>query len=91
MKITAWIQMGCERREVEFELPAKEHERRGEGELEGYIEEIVLDWIISRYGWGWLGAGFHNDFTAREDSSSASSLVITRDQLNPATLRMLRQ
>ena len=52
MKVNAWIQMGCERREVTFDVTEAEIERVGEKGLEMYIEEAVEDWWRCRYGCG---------------------------------------
>ncbi len=49
MKVNAWIQMGCERREVTFDVSEAEIERVGEDGLEMYIEDAVLDWTRCRY------------------------------------------
>jgi len=88
MKINAWIQMGCERREVTFDVTEAEIERVGEDGLEMYIEEAILDWIQCRYGWGWTCELIENDFSFMEDSES-SGLVITNEVLNPRTERSL--
>ena len=90
MKIKAWIQMGCERREVTFDVSEAEIERVGEDGLEMYIEEAVLDWISSRYGWGWSCDFMTNDFSFMEDNESPS-LVMTNEVLNPRTERVLVQ
>ncbi len=45
MEIKAWIQMGCERRDVTFEVSDAERLKVGKNGLEMYIEEAVLDWI----------------------------------------------
>ncbi len=87
MEIKAWIQMGCERREVQFAVSEAEVEAVGEEGLEAYIEDAVLDWINCRFGWGWVGAGFENDFSFTEDCAGPS-LVVTKERLNPATRRM---
>ncbi len=88
MKINAWIQMGCERREVTFDVSEAEIERIGEDGLEMYIEDQVLDWIQCRYGWGWTCELIKNDFGFMEDSVS-SGLVVTNEVLNPRTERLL--
>ena len=88
MKINAWIQMGCERREVTFDVSEAEIERVGEKRLEMYIEDQVLDWIRCRYGWGWTCELIENDFSFMEDSVS-SGLVVTNEVLNPRTERLL--
>ena len=88
MKINAWIQMGCERREVTFDVSEAEIERVGEHGLEMYIEETILDWISSRYGWGWSCDLMTNDFSFMEDDESPS-LVVTDEVLNPRTVRQL--
>ena len=88
MKINAWIQMGCERREVSFDVTEAEIERVGEDGLEMYIEEAILDWIQCRYGWGWTCELIKNDFSFMEDSES-SGLVMTNEILNPRTERSL--
>ena len=88
MEIKAWIQMGCERREVTFDVSEAEIEMIGEGGLEMYIEEQVLDWIQCRYGWGWSCDFMTNDFSFLEDMNSPS-LVVTEEILNPRTERRL--
>ena len=88
MKLHAWIQMGCERREVTFDVTEAEIERVGEDGLEMYIEEAILDWIQCRYGWGWTCELIENDFSFMEDSES-SGLVMTNEVLNPRTERSL--
>ena len=88
MKINAWIQMGCERREVTFDVTEAEIERVGDDGLEMYIEDQVLDWIQCRYGWGWTCELIKNDFSFMEDSES-SGLVMTNEVLNPRTERLL--
>ncbi len=88
MKINAWIQMGCERREVTFDVTDEEIKEVGMDGLEAYIEEGVLDWISCRYGWGWSCKLLKNDFRSSEDSDWPS-LVITSEILNPRTKRTL--
>ena len=88
MKINAWIQMGCERREVIFDVSEAEIERVGEDGLEMYIEEAVLDWMSCRYGWGWSCDFMTNDFSFLEDGESAG-LAATNEVLNPRTKRLL--
>ena len=87
MKINAWIQMGCERREVTFDVTEAEIERVGDA-LEGFIEDQVLDWMQCRFGWGWTCELIKNDFSFMEDSES-SGLVMTNEVLNPRTERLL--
>ena len=87
MKINAWIQMGCERREVTFDVSEAEIERVGEDELEGYIEKTILDWIECRYGWGWSCDLMTNDFGFGEDGWSVVS-NFTNEVLNPRTERL---
>ena len=70
MKVDAWIQMGCERREVTFDVTEAEIERVGEDGLENYIEEAVTDWWACRYGYGWTCELFENDFSSLEDSEA---------------------
>ncbi len=53
-----------------------------------YIEETILDWISSRYGWGWSCDFMTNDFSFLEDGESAG-LVVTNEVLNPRTERLL--
>ena len=88
MKINAWMQMGCERREVTFDVSEAEIERVGEEGLEMYIEEQVLDWMRCRYGWGWSCDLMTNDVSFMEDNESPS-LVLTNEVLNPQTERLL--
>ncbi len=87
MKVNAWIQMGCERREVTFDVSEAEIERVGEDGLELYIEDQVLDWMRCRYGGGWTCDLIKNDFSFLEDNESAS-LVATNEVLNPRTVRL---
>ena len=87
LTVKAWIQMGCERREVRFEVSTKEIEEVGLGGLEAYIEDVVEDWTRCRFGWGWSCEGFQNDFSFLEDGESAS-LVDTNEVLNPRTRRV---
>ena len=87
MKINAWIQMGCERREVTFDVTDEEIERVGD-DLESFIEEQVLDWIQCRFGWGWSCERIENDFGHMEDGESPD-LVATNEVLNPRTERLL--
>ena len=88
MEVKAWIQMGCERREVTFEVSEAEMREVGADGLEMYIEEAVLDWIECRYGWGWSCALMRNDFGHMEDGESPG-LVRTNLVLNPRTVRRL--
>ncbi len=90
MEIKAWIQMGCERREVTYDVSEAEIERVGEDGLEMYIEEQVLDWMRCRYGWGWPCNLMANDFSFMEDTESPS-LEVTNEVLNPRTERLLVQ
>ena len=87
MKVDAWIQMGCERREVTFDVTEAEIERVGEDGLENYIEEAVTDWWACRYGYGWTCELFENDFSSLEDSEAG--IVFTNEVLNPRTKRLL--
>ena len=88
MEIKAWIQMGCERREVTFDVSEADIERVGEDRLELYIEDQVQDWIRCRYGWGWSCEMIENDFSFMEDLESPD-LVVTKEVLNPSTVRKL--
>jgi hypothetical protein len=88
VKVKAWMQMGCERREVTFEVTAAEMAKVGEDGLEMDIEETVLDWIHSRYGWGWSCDRMTKDFSSHEDLNSPS-LCVTEEILNPRTKRLL--
>ena len=85
MKVNAWIQMGCERREVTFHVTDEEIRKVGEDGLEMYIEDAVLDWIQCRYGWGWTCELLKNDFSFMEDNG----LVVTNEVLNRRTVRQL--
>ena len=87
MEIKAWIQMGCERREVTFDVSEAEIEMIGEGGLEMYIEEQVLDWMSCRYGCGWSCDFVTEDLSYMEDSESLR-LVVTEEVLNPRTKRL---
>ena len=51
MKVNAWIQMGCERREITFDVTDEEIESVGEEGLELCVQDMVLHWISCRYGW----------------------------------------
>ena len=90
MKVNAWIQLGCERREVTFDVSEVEIERIGEDRLEMYIEDQVQDWIRCRYGWGWKCQLIENDFSFLEDNESPD-LVVTDEVLNLRTKRRLVQ
>ncbi len=87
MKVNAWVQMGCERREVTFDVTEAEIEMAGDN-LEGSIENKVLDWIECRYGWGWSCDLITNDFGFGEDDWSVVSMF-TNEVLNPRTKRKL--
>ena len=91
MKITAWIQMGCERREVDFEVPAEQRRGLSEEDLERYIEDVVLDWISCRYGWGWRDGSAWDDVHDASDGedSDICAYVITSEVLNAQTRAML--
>ena len=65
MKVRAWVQMGCERREVTFDVTEAEIEMAGD-DLEGFIEQKVIDWIDCRYGWGLCCALITNDIGGGE-------------------------
>ena len=88
MKVNAWIQMGCERREVTFDVTDEEIKEVGMDGLEMYIEETILDWISCRYGWGWSCDRMTNDFSFLEDDESVS-LVVPNEVLNPRTQQLL--
>ena len=88
MEVKAWIQMGCERREVTFDVSDEEIEEVGMDKLATYIEEAVMDWKYCRYGWGWSCSRFEIDYGINEDSNCAS-FSITSEVLNPRTKRML--
>ncbi len=87
MEIKAWIQMGCERREVSFDVSEAEIVEVGD-DLESFIEEQVLDWMQCRFGWGWSCELIENDFGHMEDGESPG-LVVTDEVLNPRTVRQL--
>jgi hypothetical protein len=87
MKINAWIQMGCERREVTFDVTDEEIKEVGMDGLHLYIEDAVLDWTRCRYGWGWSCDLMTEDFSFMEDNESPS-LVVTDEVLNPRTKRL---
>ncbi len=88
MEVRGWMQMGCERREVTFEVSDAEMREVGRDGLELYIEETVLDWISCRYGWGWSCDLMQNDFSSLEDMNSPS-LTVTNEVLNPRTKQRL--
>jgi hypothetical protein len=88
MKVKAWIQMGCERRETTFVITARELDRVPPEELDYYVEEAVIEWIQCRYGWGWSYDGLDEDFGFMEDSEGCN-LVVVDDELNPNTRRIL--
>lgn len=88
--VQAWIQMGCERREVTFLVTKAELELVKDNpslSLESYIEGPVLDWVHCRFGWGWKTSGHHNDFSFMEDGESGYCDV--NDVLNPSTVYKL--
>ena len=87
MEVRAWIQMGCERREVTFAVSEEEIQRVGADDLEAYIEEAVLEWIQCRFGWGWSGDEIENDFGFMEDAEGWN-LVVVGEVLNPRTKRV---
>ena len=89
MEVKAWIQMGCERREVTFDVSEAEIKTVGD-DLEGFIEDQVLDWMQCRFGWGWSCDLIENDFGHMEDGESPG-LVATNEVLNPRTERVLVQ
>jgi hypothetical protein len=91
MKLTAWIQMGVERRETTIEISDEELEagKKWIAEdpshcMEGWLEDFVLDWIAYTYGWGWSCGEIHNDFGFME-ASDGVSLVITSERSIPNT------
>lgn len=91
MKLTAWIQMGVERRETTIEIPEDELEAGAKWiaedprrSLEIWLEGYVLDWMNSTYGWGWSGEGIRNDFGFME-ASDPGGLVVTSDISVPNT------
>jgi len=88
MEVKAWIQMGCERREVTFDVSDAEIQEVGVEKLEMYIEHAVEDWVHCRFGWGWSCDLISNDFAFLEDGESAG-LVVTNEVLNPRTERRL--
>ncbi len=88
MEIKAWVQMGGERREVSFEVTDAEIAEVGDGGVESYVEEAVVDWISCRYGWGWSCDRMTIDCGFLEDIESPS-LVVTDEVLNPRTERRL--
>ncbi len=57
-------------------------------DLEGFIEDQVLDWMQCRFGWGWSCDLIENDFRHMEDGESPG-LVATNEVLNPRTERLL--
>ncbi len=87
MKVNAWIQMGCERRELAFDVTDEEIEGVGEDGLEEYVEEVIRDWMECRYGWGWSCDLMTIDLSFMEDNESPS-LVMTKEVLNPRTQRL---
>ena len=88
MEVKAWIQMGCERREVAFDVSQAEIREVGLDRLETYIEEAVLEWMECRFGWGWSCSLIKNDFGIMEDSEGAG-LCVVKEVLNPRTERLL--
>ena len=88
MKAKAWIQMGCERREVEFEVSREEILKIRAGDTEGFIEGMVWEWVVCRFGWGWSCSEMTNDFSLLEDSEGAG-LCVVDEVLNPRTTRSL--
>ena len=85
MEVNAWMQMGCERREVRVDVSEAEIERVG-GNLEILDEEQVLDWIGCRFGWGWSCELIQNDFGFMEDGEG--QMFVVDEVLNPRTERL---
>lgn len=85
MKVKAWIQMGVERRETVIEIPEEELGNRQTQDLEQGLEDYVLDWLRTQYGWGWSGAGFDIDFAFMEGMKDGS-LVVTGNSSVPNTV-----
>ena len=85
------MQMGTERRETKFDIPADEFQggvdrcREG-GDLDSWIEEYVFQWIECQFGWGWSGGGFENDFSCMEGSEGVGLWVVS-DSAVPNTIR----
>ena len=67
MKVKAWIQMGLERREVEFHVPDAMILTTDRDELETLIKERVWAWANSSFGWGMTCSLFTMDFTFNEE------------------------
>ena len=86
MEVKAWMQMGCERREVSFEVPDAEVRRLGAAGLERYIEDRALEWIYFRFAWGWSCELIGDDLGYMEDGES-SGLVAPGEILHLATTR----
>ena len=93
VKVEAWIQMGCERREVTFEVTREEvrafaARRDFHLALELYIEDAVQAWISCRFGWGWRSQLGENDCSFMEENPDGQ-LCIVEEELNPRTRRSL--
>jgi len=69
MKVRAWIQMGLERREVEFHVPDAMILTTDRDELETLIKERVWAWANSSFGWGVTCSLFTMDFTFNEEQA----------------------
>ena len=83
--IRAWIQMGVERRETTIEVSYAEPGTM----LDNHIEELVHDWIIHQYGWGWEGDGDEVDNGIMEGAEGTGFGAVF-DSGIPNTERILR-
>ena len=91
MRITAWMQMGCERREVRFDVGHGALISHGDGCVQAGMDRLVLDWMSCRAGWGWHVEGrpdLESDAGDAEDSDICKYVVVG-DVMNPGTERSL--
>ena len=87
MQVTAWVQLGVERRETVIEIPDEEYQRGKKvtaGDMECWLEECVRHWMEHQLGWGWSGGGYENDFGWMEGSDGAG-LCVVADSAIPNT------
>ena len=85
MKVKAWIQMGLERREVEFHVPDAMILTTDRDELETLIKERIWAWVSSSFGWGVTCSLFTMDFTFNEEQAGFRQAT---EALHAATMRV---
>ena len=76
MKIHTWIQMGCEQREVTFEVSEAEIARVGEDGLATLIDEMAARWRHHQYRCGWRCEFATDDFLEMFDDEVSSSFTL---------------